>query len=127
LPSSYPVFPRSLLLAFFAALCARPGLAHDHGHEEIDPNVPIDSILWIHISIQVLVWGFLWPIGMVLGILLAISMHVGGEWLRRKGKSQEWFDSWVIMLWGIVNTFTEHRGSHWSHKDMQHTTLGVLC
>lgn len=30
------------------------------------------------------------------------------------------------MLWGAVNTFTEHRGSHWSHKDLQHTSLGVL-
>lgn len=26
-----------------------------------------------------------------------------------------------------VNTFTEHHGGAWSHKDLQHTTLGVLC
>lgn len=57
------------------------------------------------------------------GILLALAMYVGAEWLRRTGHSQEWFDSWVIFLWGIVNTFTEHRGSltKWSHKDLQHT------
>jgi hypothetical protein len=55
------------------------------------------------------------------GILLAIAVNVGGEWLKRRGRSQEWFDSWVIMLWGIVNTFTEHHGGTWSHKDMQHT------
>jgi len=32
----------------------------------------------------------------------------------------------VIMLWGIVNTFTEHHGGAWSVKDLQHTTLGIL-
>ncbi|KAF8323202.1 hypothetical protein DL93DRAFT_2128685 [Clavulina sp. PMI_390] len=62
------------------------------------------------------------------GILLAVAMYAGAAWLRRTGHSQEWFDSWVIFLWGIVNTFTEHRGSltSWSHKDLQHTMLGVL-
>lgn len=43
------------------------------------------------------------------GILMLLSLRVGGPWLLRRGKSQEWYDSWVIMLWGIVNTFTEHR------------------
>jgi len=60
------------------------------------------------------------------GIALALFVLVGREWLRRRGQSQEWFDSWVIMLWGIVNTFTEHHGGAWSHKDLQHTTLGIL-
>ncbi|KAF9519994.1 hypothetical protein BS47DRAFT_1374864 [Hydnum rufescens UP504] len=57
------------------------------------------------------------------GILLAIVLLVGSEWIKRTGHSQEWFDSTVIMLWGIVNTFTEHHGSltRWSHKDLQHT------
>ncbi|KAJ7623655.1 hypothetical protein FB45DRAFT_111936 [Roridomyces roridus] len=60
------------------------------------------------------------------GVIMAIMLMVGGEWVRRSGRSPEWWDSWVIMLWGIVNTFTEHRGSGWSVKDMQHTILGVL-
>lgn len=60
------------------------------------------------------------------GILMAIILLVGESWVRRSGRSPEWWDSWVIMLWGIVNTFTEHRGSGWSVKDMQHTILGVL-
>jgi len=62
------------------------------------------------------------------GILLAIALLVGSKWIKRTGHSQEWFDSTVIMLWGIVNTFTEHHGSltRWSHKDLQHTMLGVL-
>ncbi|KIK57093.1 hypothetical protein GYMLUDRAFT_46718 [Collybiopsis luxurians FD-317 M1] len=60
------------------------------------------------------------------GTIMAILLLVGEAWIRRSGRSPEWWDSWVIMLWGIVNTFTEHRGSVWSVKDMQHTILGVL-
>ncbi|KAF7309492.1 Protein YTP1 [Mycena indigotica] len=59
-------------------------------------------------------------------VIMAIILLVGEGWVRRSGRSPEWWDSWVIFLWGIVNTFTEHRGSHWSVKDMQHTILGVL-
>lgn len=59
-------------------------------------------------------------------VLMSILLLVGEGWVRRKGKSPEFYDSLVIMLWGIVNTFTEHRGSTWSVKDMQHTVLGVL-
>ncbi|OJT03295.1 Protein YTP1 [Trametes pubescens] len=57
---------------------------------------------------------------------MAILLLVGEAWVRRSGRSPDWWDSWIIMLWGIVNTFTEHHGSGWSVKDMQHTILGVL-
>ncbi|ORY28304.1 putative membrane protein [Naematelia encephala] len=57
---------------------------------------------------------------------MVIMLHLGGEWLARIGCSQEMLDSSVIMAWGIVNTFTEHHGGAWSHKDMQHTMMGVL-
>ncbi|KAI8992103.1 putative integral membrane protein [Mycotypha africana] len=61
------------------------------------------------------------------GILLLMMLRVGGPWLLRNGKSQEWYDSWVIMLWGIVNTFTEHRwGQPWNHGDYQHTSMGII-
>ncbi|KAJ7035556.1 hypothetical protein C8F04DRAFT_511307 [Mycena alexandri] len=60
------------------------------------------------------------------GVIMALMLLVGEAWVRRSGRSPEWWDSWVIMLWGIVNTFTEHRGMGWSVKDMQHTILGVL-
>ncbi|KAG8787976.1 hypothetical protein FRC12_015038 [Ceratobasidium sp. 428] len=76
------------------------------------------------------------------GVLLAIVLIAGGGrvWYGKRWRdgnkgekvvsprSQEWWDGWVIMLWGIVNTFTEHHGplTKWSHKDMQHTTLGVI-
>lgn len=43
------------------------------------------------------------------GIILLIMLRVGAPFLLKRGRSQEWYDSWVIMLWGIVNTFTEHR------------------
>ncbi|KAF8159402.1 hypothetical protein B0H34DRAFT_703305 [Crassisporium funariophilum] len=58
--------------------------------------------------------------------IMAVIMLVGEQWVRRSGRSPEWWDSWVITAWGIVNTFTEHHGGSWSVKDMQHTILGVL-
>ncbi|KZV71552.1 hypothetical protein PENSPDRAFT_577546 [Peniophora sp. CONT] len=60
------------------------------------------------------------------GTIIAIMLLVGENWVRRSGKSPEFWDSWVILAWGIVNTFTEHHGGSWSVKDMQHTIMGVL-
>jgi hypothetical protein len=56
-------------------------------------------------------------------MILLLMLRVGAGFLARKRVSQEYLDSWVIMLWGIVNTFTEHNflAAHptgWSHKDM---------
>lgn len=43
-------------------------------------------------------------------------------------KSQEFYDSTVMMLWGIVNTFTEHRWGReaWNMGDYQHTAMGII-
>ncbi|KAF9884255.1 hypothetical protein FE257_001930 [Aspergillus nanangensis] len=61
------------------------------------------------------------------GILLTILLLVGQYWLRRTGRSQEFFDSLIIAAWGCVNTFTEHRwGGPWVHNDLQHTTMGII-
>lgn len=61
------------------------------------------------------------------GVLLTIVLLVGQLWLRRTGRSQEFFDSAVIAAWGCVNTFTEHRwGTAWVRNDWQHTTMGVI-
>jgi hypothetical protein len=61
------------------------------------------------------------------GILLTIIMLVGQVWLKRTGRSQEFFDSALIAAWGCVNTFTEHRwGGAWVGNDIQHTTMGVI-
>ena len=53
------------LLAFALGVAA-----HEH-HEELSEeqaNAPVDSILWIHIFLQIIVWGILFPTGMVLGM-----------------------------------------------------------
>ncbi|KAK2778687.1 hypothetical protein FQN53_001715 [Emmonsiellopsis sp. PD_33] len=61
------------------------------------------------------------------GILLTILLLVGQYWLRRTGRSQEFFDSLIIAVWGCINTFTEHRwGSPWAHNDLQHTSMGIV-
>lgn len=61
------------------------------------------------------------------GIILTILLLVGQLWLKRTGRSQEFFDSLVIAAWGCVNTFTEHRwGGEWVGNDLQHTAMGVI-
>lgn len=61
------------------------------------------------------------------GIILTIALLVGQLWIRRTGRSQEFFDSCVIAAWGCVNTFTEHRwGGPWVKNDLQHTSMGII-
>lgn len=61
------------------------------------------------------------------GIILTILLLVGQLWLRKTGRSQEFFDSLIIAAWGCVNTFTEHRwGGPWVHNDLQHTSMGII-
>jgi hypothetical protein len=61
------------------------------------------------------------------GVLLIILLLVGQLWLKRTGRSQEFFDSSVIAAWGCVNTFTEHRwGGPWVGNDLQHTSMGII-
>ena len=61
------------------------------------------------------------------GIVLTILLLVGQIWLKRTGRSQEFFDSLLIAVWGCVNTFTEHRwGTAWVKNDLQHTSMGIV-
>ncbi|KAJ5888948.1 Protein YTP1 [Penicillium taxi] len=61
------------------------------------------------------------------GITLLVLLLAGQYWLRRTGRSQEFFDSAVIAAWGCVNTFTEHHwGGEWVRNDLQHTLMGVI-
>ncbi|KAL9640153.1 MAG: hypothetical protein Q9164_000421 [Protoblastenia rupestris] len=61
------------------------------------------------------------------GIVLTIILLVGQLWLKRTGRSQEFFDSLLIAAWGFVNTFTEHRwGEAWRGNDLQHTSMGIV-
>lgn len=61
------------------------------------------------------------------GIVLTIILLVGQVWLRRSGRSQEFYDSAVLSVWGLVNSLTEHHwGTNWVKNDWQHTTIGVI-
>ncbi|KAL3488948.1 hypothetical protein BJX62DRAFT_252955 [Aspergillus germanicus] len=61
------------------------------------------------------------------GILLTVILLVGQLWVRRSGRSQEFYDSAVISIFGCINTFTEHRwGTAWVRNDWQHTTIGLI-
>lgn len=61
------------------------------------------------------------------GIILTIILLVGQVWLRRSGRSQEFYDSAVLAAWGCVNTFTEHHwGTDWVRNDWQHTSIGII-
>ncbi|OQU97276.1 hypothetical protein CLAIMM_03230 [Cladophialophora immunda] len=61
------------------------------------------------------------------GVIMTLLLLVGQAWLRRTGRSQEFFDSCVIAAWGCVNTFTEHRWGHpWVKNDLQHTSMGIV-
>ncbi|KHC74198.1 hypothetical protein MGI_00863 [Candida albicans P75016] len=52
----------------------------------------------------------------------------GGGGGGATGTSQEFYDSTVMMVWGVVNTFTEHRWGResWSMGDYQHTAMGII-
>lgn len=61
------------------------------------------------------------------GIVLTLLLLNGQAFLARTGRSQEFWDSLIIALWGCVNTFTEHRwGTAWVKNDLQHTTMGII-
>jgi hypothetical protein len=61
------------------------------------------------------------------GIIMIIMLFIGQAWLQRTGRSQEFWDSGVIAIWGCINTFTEHRwGQSWAHNDVQHTSMGIV-
>src|SRR6266478_3028840 len=61
---------RHTFLVLLLCLAATPALTHEHDDDvsEEDMNAPVDAILWIHMFLQAAVWGFLFPIGMVLGL-----------------------------------------------------------
>lgn len=64
--------------------------------------------------------------GFVLTVVLVVP------WLRRpavpRRRLQEFYDLTLMMAWGVVNTFTEHRWGKepWNHGDYQHTAMGII-
>jgi hypothetical protein len=69
-------------------------LAHDHGHgHELaapgEKQKPIDAILWIHILLQTVLWGIIFPVGMVLGLSrsrwhVPLQVRILGLWMAWK-------------------------------------------
>jgi hypothetical protein len=59
--------------AFVLSALAVTAAAHGSLPDSLD--APVDTVLWIHIFIQALVWGILFPTGMVLGITRS-RLHV---------------------------------------------------
>lgn len=69
---------------------------------------------------------------MAYAILTLIMSFFGRKWLAARNISQEFLDGCIFLTFGIIITFTMHgfiepvHGSGWSHKDLQHTALGLL-
>ncbi|RLV94592.1 Protein YTP1 [Spathaspora sp. JA1] len=71
-----------------------------------------------------------------IGYSFVLSLVLVVPWIRKHQllspntptQSQEFYDSTVMMVWGIVNTFTEHRWGEedWSMGDYQHTSMGII-
>jgi hypothetical protein len=59
---------RALALATFMHLASLVS-AHPHHGNGGNSDAPIDAILWIHILVQLVVWGGVFGVGMVLGIV----------------------------------------------------------
>lgn len=60
-------------------------LAHEHEMEDVGPyefnftnEEPLDNTLRLHIALQVLSWGIIFPLGMVLGLV----KRSGSRWAR---------------------------------------------
>ncbi len=68
---SYTAMARNFLLlsvVFSLASCLVYAHSHHDNLTDEQKNAPVDAILWIHMSLQALVWGLIFPAGMVLGI-----------------------------------------------------------
>ncbi|KAH3680905.1 hypothetical protein WICMUC_000048 [Wickerhamomyces mucosus] len=61
--------------------------------------------------------------GFVYAMVLVLSRFRDSS----NNHQQDWYDSLIMTVWGVVNTFTEHRwGEDWSNKDFQHTSMGII-
>lgn len=77
---------------------------------------------------QCIAHGIMGSAFVIYGFIYTMVLVV--PWLRNSQApySQDHIDSWVMCIWGIVNTFTEHRWGRedWSMSDYQHTIMGVI-
>lgn len=68
--SGYSVFRRAVLVSWFLIRISSV-YGHKHHDEDLteeELHAPIDSILWMHMTLQVIVWGVIFPVGMVFGL-----------------------------------------------------------
>lgn len=77
---------------------------------------------------QCLAHGIMGSSFVLYGFVYSLVLQV--PWLRNNnsGYSQDYIDSWIMCLYGIVNTFTEHRWGRedWFMHDYQHTAMGII-
>lgn len=77
---------------------------------------------------QCLAHGIMGSSFILYGFIYSMVLQV--PWLRNNnsGYSQDYIDSWIMCLYGIVNTFTEHRWGReeWFMHDYQHTAMGII-
>lgn len=71
-----------------------------------------------------IMYSFILSVVLVVPWIRKHQLHNNSSSMR----SQEFYDSTVMMLWGIVNTFTEHRWGReaWNMGDYQHTAMGII-
>jgi hypothetical protein len=101
-----------------------PGLAHDHNdHVDVEAALaPVDRLLWIHMALQVAVWGVLFPVGMVLGITRSrwhVPLQVRAIYIDLDATS-------------LLSTSAEcrHPAYIWRHRSGTHswrTRVSALC
>jgi hypothetical protein len=61
------------------------------------------------------------------GTFWMIVMQARPSFLRRSGRSVDFFDALHLATWGVINSFTEHNwGQVWSARDLEHTSMGIL-
>lgn len=77
---------------------------------------------------QCIAHGIMGSAFVLYGFIYALVLVI--PWLRNSSAtySQDYIDSWIMCIWGIVNTFTEHRWGReaWSMGDYQHTMMGIV-
>ncbi|KAK7437377.1 hypothetical protein VKT23_018622 [Stygiomarasmius scandens] len=105
--------PTVMAHSVFLALCFSALVkAHEH-HDELgeeNESLPVDSILWLHMSLQAAVWGVLFPVGMVLGLSrsrwhvplqsVGLALTLAGYFLGHAHKGRQFLE-------GVHGTFAK--------------------
>lgn len=99
---------------FILAIFTQLGLlvsAHPHHGDGGNSEAPIDAILWIHIIVQLAVWGGLFGVGMVLGITRCVASSRLYEYtnsLSRPGRNGTFQSRYAFNLMLMYNFLKMH-------------------